>query len=236
MFWLITLLNWTSSIYIVDARCLSPISIVFFAYQVKPLLQVTRQDEEIHVKETQLQKAKESLLVVEQNYTELDRKHAQVKKPPPWYCCLSTPPQEITPILLPLSHSSCWRRKQCWLTSCRQKPSCLRRQRRWGRGWPVGNRSWRKCWVSWKVDWRKRRREARSWPMRKRGCNRMYRYLIFNWTLQNVRTEQIRWCLINPINQLFDCHSVSGPGRAIRRGGECKTAPPTGEGYLRDQS
>uniref|UniRef100_A0A3Q3X794 Uncharacterized protein n=1 Tax=Mola mola TaxID=94237 RepID=A0A3Q3X794_MOLML len=46
--------------------------------KVKPLLQVTRQDEEIQVKETQLQKAKESLLVVEQNYTELDRKHAQL--------------------------------------------------------------------------------------------------------------------------------------------------------------
>lgn len=46
--------------------------------QVKPLLQVTRQDEEIQVRESQLLKAKENLNQVELNYTELERKHVQV--------------------------------------------------------------------------------------------------------------------------------------------------------------
>ncbi|XP_068180853.1 myosin-10 isoform X2 [Antennarius striatus] len=46
--------------------------------KVKPLLQVTRQDEEIQAREAQLQKAKDSLTHVEQNYSELDRKHAQL--------------------------------------------------------------------------------------------------------------------------------------------------------------
>lgn len=53
------------------------------AFQVKPLLQVTRQDEEIQARETQLLKAKENLNQVEQNYTDLERKHVQVDKPPP---------------------------------------------------------------------------------------------------------------------------------------------------------
>lgn len=47
-------------------------------HQVKPLLQVTRQDEEIQVRESKLLKAKENLTRVEQNYAELDKKHAQV--------------------------------------------------------------------------------------------------------------------------------------------------------------
>ncbi|XP_078108924.1 uncharacterized protein myh14 isoform X2 [Sander vitreus] len=46
--------------------------------KVKPLLQVTRQDEEIQVRETELQKAKDNLTRVEQDYTELDKKHAQL--------------------------------------------------------------------------------------------------------------------------------------------------------------
>ncbi|XP_038567230.1 myosin-10 isoform X6 [Micropterus salmoides] len=46
--------------------------------KVKPLLQVTRQDEEIQVREAQLQKVKDKLTRVEQDYTELDRKHAQL--------------------------------------------------------------------------------------------------------------------------------------------------------------
>lgn len=50
------------------------------AFQVKPLLQVTRQDEEIQVRESQLLKAKENLNQVEQNYTELERKHVQVNE------------------------------------------------------------------------------------------------------------------------------------------------------------
>lgn len=58
---------------------------------MKPLLQVTRQDEEIQVRETQLLKAKENLNQVEQNYTELERKHVQVDKPHP-DAAGSTPP------------------------------------------------------------------------------------------------------------------------------------------------
>ncbi|XP_015236697.1 PREDICTED: myosin-10-like isoform X6 [Cyprinodon variegatus] len=46
--------------------------------KVKPLLQVTRQDEEIQVRETELHKAKENLSRVEQEYSELDKRHAQL--------------------------------------------------------------------------------------------------------------------------------------------------------------
>ncbi|XP_049438665.1 myosin-10 isoform X3 [Epinephelus fuscoguttatus] len=46
--------------------------------KVKPLLQVTRQDEEIQVREAELQKAKDNLTRVEQDFKELDRKHAQL--------------------------------------------------------------------------------------------------------------------------------------------------------------
>lgn len=47
---------------------------------MKPLLQVTRQDEEIQARESQLLKAKENLNQVELNYTDLERKHVQVEK------------------------------------------------------------------------------------------------------------------------------------------------------------
>ncbi|XP_074509599.1 uncharacterized protein myh14 isoform X2 [Sebastes fasciatus] len=46
--------------------------------KVKPLLQVTRQDEEIQVREAELTKAKDNLTRAEMDYTELDRKHAQL--------------------------------------------------------------------------------------------------------------------------------------------------------------
>ncbi|KAM4579625.1 uncharacterized protein myh14 isoform 6-T6 [Odontesthes bonariensis] len=46
--------------------------------KVKPLLQVTRQDEEIQARESDLQKAKDKLTRAEQDYTELDKKHAQL--------------------------------------------------------------------------------------------------------------------------------------------------------------
>ncbi|KAM9310763.1 LOW QUALITY PROTEIN: uncharacterized protein myh14 [Pholidichthys leucotaenia] len=46
--------------------------------KVKPLLQVTRMDEEIQARESELQKAKDKLTRVEQDYTELDKKHAQL--------------------------------------------------------------------------------------------------------------------------------------------------------------
>ncbi|KAG7336017.1 hypothetical protein KOW79_000710 [Hemibagrus wyckioides] len=46
--------------------------------KVKPLLQVTRQDEEIQAREAQLQKAKDNLSKVEHDYVELERKHQQL--------------------------------------------------------------------------------------------------------------------------------------------------------------
>ncbi|KAG7469407.1 hypothetical protein MATL_G00128550 [Megalops atlanticus] len=46
--------------------------------KVKPLLQVTRQDEEIQVREAELQKAKDKLTKVEQDFNELERKHQQL--------------------------------------------------------------------------------------------------------------------------------------------------------------
>ncbi|XP_071402203.1 myosin-10 [Centroberyx affinis] len=46
--------------------------------KVKPLLQVTRQDEEIQAREAELQKAKDKLGRVELDFTELDRKHTQL--------------------------------------------------------------------------------------------------------------------------------------------------------------
>ncbi|CAL8247285.1 unnamed protein product [Lota lota] len=48
--------------------------------KVKPLLQVTRQDEEIQSREAELQKAKDSLGRVELDYVELDRKHTQLQE------------------------------------------------------------------------------------------------------------------------------------------------------------
>uniref|UniRef100_A0A3B4AD74 Uncharacterized protein n=1 Tax=Periophthalmus magnuspinnatus TaxID=409849 RepID=A0A3B4AD74_9GOBI len=46
--------------------------------KVKPLLQVTRRDEEIQVRVAELQKAKDKLTRAEQDYVELDQKHAQL--------------------------------------------------------------------------------------------------------------------------------------------------------------
>lgn len=45
---------------------------------MKPLLQVTRQDEEIQAREAQLQKAKDKLSKLELDFTELDKKNQQV--------------------------------------------------------------------------------------------------------------------------------------------------------------
>ncbi|XP_077065198.1 uncharacterized protein myh14 isoform X8 [Siphateles boraxobius] len=46
--------------------------------KVKPLLQVTRQDEEIQAREAQLQKAKDNLSKLELDFTELDKKNQQL--------------------------------------------------------------------------------------------------------------------------------------------------------------
>ncbi|CAN9513645.1 unnamed protein product [Ophioblennius macclurei] len=46
--------------------------------KVKPLLQVTRQDEEIHVREAELTKAKDHLTRVEADFTDLNLKHTQL--------------------------------------------------------------------------------------------------------------------------------------------------------------
>uniref|UniRef100_A0A8C1A917 Myosin, heavy chain 14, non-muscle n=1 Tax=Cyprinus carpio carpio TaxID=630221 RepID=A0A8C1A917_CYPCA len=46
--------------------------------KVKPLLQVTRQDEEIQAREAQLQKAKDNLTKLEHDFSELDKKNQQL--------------------------------------------------------------------------------------------------------------------------------------------------------------
>lgn len=72
---------------------------------------MTRQDEEIQVREAELQKAKDKLTRVEQDYTDLDRKHAQVNKPPSYSADPFTPFSPYTEITLlamnqSLSHHS----------------------------------------------------------------------------------------------------------------------------------
>lgn len=143
-------------------------------FQVKPLLQVTRQDEEIQVREAELQKAKDKLTRAEQDYTELDKKHAQVIQPLSFFSLLLF--NGLSSTLLPFFLCrSCWRKRRCWQTSCRQRQSCSQRQRSCGPGWPVESRSWRRFWASWRVVWRRRRSGAFSWPMRRRGCSKICR-------------------------------------------------------------
>lgn len=50
----------------------------FFFPQVKPLLQVTRQEEEMQAKDEELVKVKERQLKVENELVEMERKHQQV--------------------------------------------------------------------------------------------------------------------------------------------------------------
>ena len=50
----------------------------FFFSQVKPLLQVTRQEEEMQAKDEELIKVKERQLKVENELVEMERKHQQV--------------------------------------------------------------------------------------------------------------------------------------------------------------
>lgn len=47
--------------------------------QVKPLLQVTRQEEEMQAKEDELQKTKERQMKAESELKELEQKHTQVR-------------------------------------------------------------------------------------------------------------------------------------------------------------
>lgn len=49
-----------------------------FLSQVKPLLQVTRQEEELQAKDEELIKVKERQLKVENELVEMERKHQQV--------------------------------------------------------------------------------------------------------------------------------------------------------------
>lgn len=50
--------------------------------QVKPLLQVTRQEEELQAKDEELLKVKEKQTKVEGELEEMERKHQQVCAPP----------------------------------------------------------------------------------------------------------------------------------------------------------
>lgn len=74
--------------------------------QVKPLLQVTRQEEEMQAKEDELQKTKERQQKAESELKELEQKHSQVParepgcgcrgraaRPPPW----GSPPVSLPP-------------------------------------------------------------------------------------------------------------------------------------------
>ena len=55
--------------------------------QVKPLLQVTRQEEEMQAKEDELQKTKERQQKAEGELKELEQKHSQVPgREPGWGC------------------------------------------------------------------------------------------------------------------------------------------------------
>lgn len=51
---------------------------LWFYFQVKPLLQVTRQEEEMQAKDEELMKMKEKQLKVENELLEMERKHQQV--------------------------------------------------------------------------------------------------------------------------------------------------------------
>lgn len=54
-------------------------SVVYFkSLQVKPLLQVTRQEEELQAKDEELMKVKEKQTKVEAELEEMERKHQQV--------------------------------------------------------------------------------------------------------------------------------------------------------------
>lgn len=52
-----------------------------FILQVKPLLQVTRQEEEMQAKDEELVKVKEKQTKVEGELLEMERKHQQVRLP-----------------------------------------------------------------------------------------------------------------------------------------------------------
>lgn len=54
--------------------------VLFFLLQVKPLLQVTRQEEELQAKDEELLKVKERQLKVENELVEMERKHQQVRR------------------------------------------------------------------------------------------------------------------------------------------------------------
>ena len=65
--------------------------------QVKPLLQVTRQEEELQAKDEELLKVKEKQTKVEGELEEMERKHQQVSAPP-----------SQSPALLKCRESSGW--------------------------------------------------------------------------------------------------------------------------------
>lgn len=52
--------------------------LLFKSLQVKPLLQVTRQEEELQAKDEELMKVKEKQTKVEAELEEMERKHQQV--------------------------------------------------------------------------------------------------------------------------------------------------------------
>ena len=72
--------------------------------QVKPLLQVTRQEEEMQAKEDELQKTKERQQKAESELKELEQKHSQVPaREPGWHCRgqAACPPRGSPPVSPP---------------------------------------------------------------------------------------------------------------------------------------
>nr|XP_006826038.1 PREDICTED: myosin-10-like isoform X2 [Saccoglossus kowalevskii] len=74
-----------SSIRVIQRNCLAYLKLRNWPWwrlftKVKPLLQVTRQDEEMHAKEDELLKVKDKMERIETDYIELERKHTQLNE------------------------------------------------------------------------------------------------------------------------------------------------------------
>lgn len=76
----------------------NPLFSSLFCLQVKPLLQVSRQEEEMQAKDEELVKVKEKQVYAERQLQEMEEKQQQVnlKKPRSWLCSFSVPCQEFT--------------------------------------------------------------------------------------------------------------------------------------------
>lgn len=144
---------------------------MYIYMQVKPLLQVTRQEEEMQAKEEEMQKIKERQQKAEAELKELEQKHTQVlKKKCAEGCgdstCKGPAHGETWPP--PNPACSCPRRRLCCRSSCRQRQNCMLRPRRCGSGWQPRSRNWKRSYMRWRHAWRKRRTGASNYRLRGR--------------------------------------------------------------------